>query len=170
MIDKYWNMYVDSKIAEYYYSRYSLVSKRWDSAISAFCLIASASSISAWYIWEQCPVLWAVILGISQVLAICKSLFPFARRVTAAEYILQDLGPLVREIDTAWGFDGSGISEQEFRHLIQEYESRRDVIENRFAPANLFPENLKIHAQAQESASKYFEARFHINPVEKISH
>lgn len=169
MIDKYWNMYVDAKIAEYYYSRYSLVSKRWDTAISAFCLIASASSISAWYIWEQYPALWAVILGISQVMAVCKSLFPFSRRVTAAEYILQDLGPLVREIDTTWGFDGSGISEQEFRRLIQEYESRRDAIENRFAPANLFPANSKIHKQAQESASKYLESRFHADPAEKVS-
>ena len=169
MIDKYWNMYVDCKIAEYYYSRYSLVSKRWDTGISAFCLIASASSISAWYIWKQCPMIWAVIIGISQIVSICKSLFPFSHRVAAAEYILQDLGPLVREIDTTWGFDGCGISDSEFGRLIQKYESRRDDIENRFAPSNLFPENQRIHKRAQESAAKYFESRFHVDSTSKVS-
>lgn len=115
-------------------------------------------------------MIWAVIIGISQIVSICKSLFPFSRRVTAAEYILQDLGPLVREIDTTWGFDGSGISDQEFRQLIQKYESRRDDIENRFAPTHLFPENQRIHQKAQESAKKYFESRFHVSSSVESTH
>ena len=167
MIDKFWNMYVDFKIAEYYYAGYSLASKRIDGAISAICLLASASSISAWYIWDKFPVIWIIIIGISQVLSVCKPLLPYAKRVSAAEYILQDLRPLIRDIDTKWGFDGSGISDEEFRQLIQTYEGKRDDIEGRFASSHLFPENLKIHDKAQKSAIQYFKSRFYVEAVEK---
>ena len=162
MIDKYWSMYIDQKIAEYYYSHYCVRSKKYDIVISAICLLASASCIYTWYIWKQHPLIWAFFIGASQIIMVLKPLFPYGKRVSSSKYLLQDLGALLRDVDNTWGFDGSGISDDKFRRAICEYEKRYDEIENRFAPQDLFPQNNSIHEQAQKDAKKYFNNRFNL--------
>ena len=166
MIDKYWSMYVDFKIAEYYFADYSVVSKRYDNIISAICLITSASCISGWYVWKEYSLIWAVIIGLSQIISILKPLFPFAKRVSSAEYLLQDLSTLLRLTDTTWGFDGSCISDDDFRFYIDDYSKHYSEIEMRFAPQSLFPRNPRLHDLAQKEAQTYFSSRFQIHTKE----
>lgn len=163
MLDKYWGMYVDFKIAEYYYTFYLHRSKHIEFCITAFCLLASASSISAWYIWSQLSNVWAVIIAAAQIISILKPAFPFAKRVSAAEYILQDLRPLLRDVDATWGYDGSLIPEKEIGAHIKQYEARYDAIEERFSSTELFPQNRNLHDRAQKNAAQYLTTRFKID-------
>lgn len=163
MLDKYWRMYVDFKIAEYYYSFYLHSSKRIEFGISAFCPLASTTSISAWCIWTQLSKLWAAIIAVAQAISILKPLFPFAKRVSAAEYILQEIRPLLRDVDATWGYDGSLIPNGEIGPYIKQYEARYDAIEERFSSTKLFPQNKKLHDMAQENAVQYLTNRFGID-------
>jgi len=156
----FWSFLVDCKIAERYYWHYAHHSRFWNNTISVLCLITSASSISAWYFWKACPLLWAIFLGVAQIVSVCKPIFPFSKRLVAGRYIRQDIESILTELEYIWGSDGSGISDEEFRNRLSEYKARYDSSENRFSTDDLFRPNHKVHEKAQNDAVLFFKSRY----------
>ena len=54
----------------FYLDIYAENSYKWDRRINMYGAIASSSSIAAWAIWKEWSYVWAVIIAISQVLAL----------------------------------------------------------------------------------------------------
>ena len=166
MRDKFWSMIVDFKVAEYYYTHYCTRSKRWSNLISAICFIASASSISAWCIWQQMPGLWAAILAVAQVVNVLKPLYPFDRRVNAANYLCQDIQTLLIDAEYAFAYGVYEIPDDELKGEMPDFLRRYAQIENRFSTADLFPHNHRVHNLAQSDASTYFEYKYGVSANE----
>lgn len=160
MRQKLWALIVDVKIAERYYWHYIGISKHYDHAISALCLFTSAASISTWYIWKVLPGFWAIIAATAQIISTFQPLFPFAKRVTAATYVQQDLQRLFLDMENAWDRYENGMSDKKVRELWTQFNQRYMDIENRFAPPELFPQKMKIHDKAQREAQTYFSLTY----------
>lgn len=151
-----WALIVDTKIAERYYWHYIDRSKRYDRIVSGICLLTSAASISAWYVWKSIPGLWAFIAGAAQVVSTLKPLLPFAKRATAATYVQQDVQKLLIEMESAWNRYGDDASDKRIGELWENFSQKYRQIEERFAPPDLFPQNTRIHNIAQHEAQIYF--------------
>lgn len=162
MREKFWAVIVDMKIAERYYWHYGQRSKFWNNIITGLCLIASGTSISAWYCWRMFPYIWAIILAISQIISVCKPLLPFSERLTACKYIGQDIEQMLVDLEYIWGATGSGISDDQFRNYVAEYEKKYIATENRFSKEGLFPQKMKLHQKAQDEAETFFKTRYRI--------
>ncbi len=160
MRKRLWAQIVDVKIAERYYWHYVSVSKRWDKVISAITLFVSASSISAWYIWSKLPGVWAVLIGAAQLVSTFQPLFSFAKRASAATYVQQDLQKLLADMEKAWAEYERGLFEEAALELWYGFETKRREIEDRFAPPELFPQNMRIHDKAQKEAQTYFKTNY----------
>ncbi len=160
MRNRLWALIVDVKIAERYYWHYISISKRYDKAISAMTLFASAASIYTWYIWEKFPVVWAIIAGTAQVISTFQPLFSFSKRVNAATYVQQDLQKLLIDMEDAWAHYEQGISDDQALAQLTAFKRRFAETEDRFAPPELFPQNRRIHDRAQKEAQAYFISNY----------
>lgn len=160
MREKFWSLIVDYKIAERYYVYYAINSRRWDDALSAICLLASAASISAWYVWNDLYIIWALILAASQVVGTLKPLFPFQDRLLAARYMRQDIAYTLIEMEGLFEIDGRRLSEDDFRPLLVKYSNKLEEIENRFSVPDLFPPKKNLHEKAQDEAAAHFTHRY----------
>lgn len=78
---KIWNFLNDSKTNECYAS---LILKRYqmfDLFLNLFLVFATTSSVAAWAIWKEFPLLWAFIIAISQLITISKPYFLFPKYI-----------------------------------------------------------------------------------------
>lgn len=79
MRDRIWNHLANIKFKAIYTGKVSRCSYNIGNFYSFFLAFASASSVAAWAIWEKLPVVWATIVGISQILIIAKPYIPFVK-------------------------------------------------------------------------------------------
>jgi len=79
MRNRLWNNLQEAKFKSEYLS---LASKRayiWGNFYSFFLAISSAGCVAAWSIWENYPIIWALIVALSQVLILAKPYLPFIK-------------------------------------------------------------------------------------------
>jgi hypothetical protein len=73
LLDSKTNQYLAESIVKYYQKR--------DLILNLFLLITTSSSITAWAVWKELPILWAIIIGVSQVITIAKPYFLFPKYI-----------------------------------------------------------------------------------------
>ena len=79
--NKIWYNLVNSKFKCYYMS-YSIDKYQKRSIfINSFLAIISILSVSAWAIWEILPLLWAFIIGISNILIAIKPFLHYDKKI-----------------------------------------------------------------------------------------
>ena len=78
---------------------------------------ASASSVATWVIWKQYPVLWALIVGIAQVLHIAKPYIFFIKNETEFLEYYFDFNTLYLEYERLWyDFEDERADEETVRN------------------------------------------------------
>lgn len=55
--------------------------QKLDLITNIFLVLATSSSIAAWAIWKELPLLWAIIIGVSQILTLAKPYFLFPKYI-----------------------------------------------------------------------------------------
>lgn len=78
---KIWYLLADSKTNEKYASLVVKKYQLYDLYSNIFLALTTSSSVAAWAIWKQLPVLWILIIAISQILMIVKPYFLFPRYI-----------------------------------------------------------------------------------------
>lgn len=171
MRDQFFRLYIDIKVAERYYCRYTDRSVLWNNVITGFCLLTSAATICSWPIWSEAPIIWAIFLAGAQVLAVLRPLFKSAARLSAAKYLLPELSELIDNVTSTWHEIQyvRTFSEQEIYDATRKYRAEFTAICERFASSELFPEKEALHKAAQEDAKIYFAVQYNI-PKEKMSY
>ena len=79
--DKIWFFLNDSKTNEYFAARIVRRYQKFDLYANVMLVIATSSSVAAWAIWKIHPTLWAMIIGISQVVTLLKPYFLFPKYI-----------------------------------------------------------------------------------------
>jgi len=76
-----WYFFIDSKTNE---NLSNLLLKRYqklDLCINILLVLTTSSSVAAWAIWQKFPLLWALLIGISQILTLIKPYFLFHKYI-----------------------------------------------------------------------------------------
>ena len=152
MRNKIWYSLVHSKTNEYY-SAYVTRYYQWtDWIVNSFLVITTSSSVAAWILWKQFPLVWAIIIAISQLLMLLKPflLFPkYVKTYNEKNLIFQHLS---WELEKLWyNLENSIIDEQK---AFDEY----DRIKQKLIESDKFPEEVIIitHKKALEKAENKF--------------
>lgn len=167
MRDKYWAMYTELKHKERYYWHYQIHVKRLNAAISAFCIIVSASSIAGWGIWSQIPLLWGVILAIAQIIQAVKPLFPFNQQISSLNFLLPTLTKCMIEIDREWDEVNLLNSEDEnfSANVSQMIHNRYDEfysLTSQYIGNTYFPLNNHCDKNAEKDCINYFSHNYNV--------
>ena len=167
MRDKYWAMFTAIKHKEQYYRQYQLVVKRRNAVVSGICTFASAGSIAGWCLWSEVPLLWALIMGVAQVVQVFKPMLPFSALLTGLHYMLPELAVLLNEIDHEWdkvsGMDPASDSYTEIiSTMIYRREDQYEELTSRFLNDVYCPTISKCDSAAEAATRAYFKQRYNV--------
>jgi hypothetical protein len=157
----YWNELVRMRIHELYLEEYLHRTQIIDRGINIVLAIASSASIAAWAVWQNYPLLWAIIIGASQVITAIKPFLPFRNRLKAIPALLRDLDKVYFEAEYRW-FDVSHgqLTERQIFQLHSKISKRRAEAIQRSLGASPLPTKTKYLDRARDSATVYFHNRF----------
>lgn len=161
--DILWNQIQSIKTAERYYWHYTISSRRWDNLISGICMFTSAASIATWYVWQEFPLIWAVTLGVSQVVSVLRPLFPFQKRRSAGNYIVSEISKLYFDAEDLWyrlAYYDDSSSDEEIREAAMSLMRRQSDIEMRYSNIDDFPVSKRIQRKAIEDVKVFLWDRF----------
>jgi len=79
MRNRLWDNLQNAKFKSDYLNKVSKRAYGWGNGYSFFLAFASASSVTAWTVWNDIPKVWGAIVAISQLLHIAKPYFPFLK-------------------------------------------------------------------------------------------
>jgi hypothetical protein len=159
MREKYWAMYNQLVMNRYYYWHYRNRAYKIDRIIKCCLGVVGAGSIASWTIWNRAPYVWAVIVGLTQILAAIQQFLPFSERVIKVNYYLPELVNLLYEIDSDFAridlMDYDSIND-----LIANYEIRANALESKFIGSTYFPRSKRCTKRAETDQKNYFLQRF----------
>lgn len=160
MLERFWNQMLDYKYEAYCYYHYSQRDKLYQNILSGLCIVASLGSVSTWLLWQQFPVVWALIVAFAQIISALQPLFPFSMRLTASKYILQDLEAMLIDMERDFGYCGKGISDSEFSELIAKYKKLHAATLLRFCSEIEFPRKAKLSMKAEADLTQYCKIHY----------
>ena len=167
MRDKFWRMFYEMKYRERYYWHYQIRSKRINGLVSAICMIASASSIAAWGIWSQYPVVWAVIIAISQVFSVTKPLHPQADQLVAFKFIIPAISDMLVRIEYDWEqIDSEKYSDDEIKSVLRNYKNEYNALENTYIGDLYLPASQNCVKLAEKECKDYFYLYYDVKEVD----
>jgi hypothetical protein len=110
----YWNQMIELKIAAAYIRRYRDDRGAWVKRLGILKAVASSSSIAGWLVWKDYAVVWAVIIGASQLADALKDVFPVNKIHKAASEHAVVLGSMFIDAQLEWEsiFSGRYTDEQ----------------------------------------------------------
>jgi len=79
MRERLWHNLQNAKFKATYLCELSKRATIWGNLYSFVLAFGTAGSVAAWAVWESFPVIWAVIVGISQFLHVAKPYIPFLK-------------------------------------------------------------------------------------------
>lgn len=167
MRDRFFKLYIDIKVTERYYCIYVNRAVFWNSIITGVCLFGSAATISSWAVWNMIPIVWAVIIALSQVLATFRPLMKTSARLAAAKYLLPDLQRLSDDATSYWDEINlkcarDSLDDDSLLDTIKSFRERLTMTREKYAPSDLFPENSKYKKLAENDAVTYFSVQYDI--------
>jgi hypothetical protein len=163
MRNEIWNNLVKTKSQElnlaYYLEKY----KKYNRGIEIFLVLATASSISAWVIWEKIPFLWSGIIAISQIISLVKPHFPLS------DYILElhskhkiaiDLNYQLEEL--YFKYQHKFITEKIAIKTYFSLKEKQKLIFD-FSRKIILSDNKKIKKRVEESMKIFLKSEYNID-------
>lgn len=157
MRQKFWKLYVDFKVAEYYYQFYAVKTHRAKQWVSGICLFASSGFAVTLCNFDFLPWLWGILIIICQAIAVFQPLFPYEKQNRAADYINKGIRSLLLEVEHSWMtlMNHPETPDSDIQIWIEQYQNRYNELESSFADSSTFPADHKLHQKAQEWAETY---------------
>ncbi|MDR0828670.1 MAG: hypothetical protein LBN95_00965 [Prevotellaceae bacterium] len=143
----------------------SLVEKyqKWERNINIFLAIASCGSIAAWAVWEIYPMIWALIIAVSQVITAVKPYFPYFKYVKEFNAKKLQIDSFNIELEKLWyKFENDRISEDEAAEIYFEIKTETAKTMN-FSDDIVFKVTKEIEINADEKMKLFSKNNYHIN-------
>lgn len=159
---RYWNQLKEFKTHVIYLHNYAAYSERWDKLANIFLAITSSSSIAAWAIWQQCQIVWAIIIALSQVVTAIKPFLPFKQRLKAICDLNDKLQEISLECEKEWFSVAEGErTDKEIHDLCIELRAKASSAERQCLKNVILPKNIKILKNAEIEADQYLSNNYH---------
>ena len=163
MLEQFWRVYVDVKIAEEYYLLYTYDSKRFMTFINAGCMIVSFTGVIAWANEHLAPLLSGVLILAAQIISVLQPFYPFSERLYAARCIHNDLKDISLSAEQTLNQVLYGpMGENQLPSITEKIQTSLSDIERRYALPDLFPRNPGLHRKAEQNAAQYLKTHFNL--------
>lgn len=163
MKDQIWATLCDTKFKGYCLT--SLVDKfqRWDRNINIFLAVASSGSIAAWAIWQVYPMVWGLVIAVSQVLTVLKPYFPYFKYVKELNSKSFSIDQLNIDTERLWyKIQHNKISDDDAVENYFDIRKRATEILN-FGDDTIFNVNDKIEKKANERMKVFLKNNYNIS-------
>lgn len=162
MRETYWNLYTDIKYKSCYYKYFQKFMNAIYWSITVFCSIVSFSSIAAWGIWESYPVLWSVLIGISQVIQAMFSKLPYSDLIHPTKLMISSLDKLLIQIKRDWlEINYLEYPDEKIPKLIEKYELQYSELVSQFFSGAYLPDIGYCMKKAEDECNTYFSLYQH---------
>jgi hypothetical protein len=81
MRNKIWYNLVDCKTNEFYSATVTRYYQWAEWILNSFLVVTTSASVAAWAIWKEFYIVWAAIIGLSQVLMLLKPFLLFPKYI-----------------------------------------------------------------------------------------
>jgi|GEM_PF-2864141 len=166
MRERFWSYYVELGHNMCFYKAYSIHARRINNIVSGILLVTSAGGIATLAYWDKYPVIWSIVVIISQGLQALSPLFQASKQCEALKYIRQDIKSLFDELSNYWSFIDDK-NDEEINKMLSFFRKKEDEIINRFAADIDFPKTNKCEKSARNENSVYFWYHYGVRIEEK---
>lgn len=156
VLENYWRLFFDIKVAVYYYQLYAVKAQNWRRAVSVLCTVSSLACVVSWYQSGLCPLLWGSLIFASQLVSVLQPLFPYDAQLHSATCIYAGLKRLARDAENTWFSFDEETCPDKILEAIKRLSSDFGEIEAQFSSADTFPPNSRLHQKAEAFAMTYF--------------
>lgn len=162
---RYWKELVALRTHTDYLHLYQLEAQAWDNRVNIFLAITSNTSIAAWAVWGRIPLLWATLIGLSQLVTAVKGYLPYQRRIKQLAEVNSDLERLYLFAESRWYSVSEGeLDNAEINELIAEIKRRKLKTVDEHLRITPLPPNEALLSKAEDEATKYFESTLAEDP------
>jgi hypothetical protein len=162
----YWNQLVLVKVVACYVRRYRDQQAWWINCIGIFKAIVTSSTIGAWVIWKEYAFVWAVLLGVAQLLDALKEYIPQTKHRRNASEFVSTLENIIIDARFEWHSIFSGqYSASEIMERWRTLAKLLNEMETKHFPDGL-PAKPSRQRLAEEDAKAYFLATYGVGGPE----
>lgn len=156
----YWDFFINAKFSQIYYGLYLDDSYRWTRYINSFLAIASSTSIAAWVIWNKIPLVWAMIIALSQVISAVKQYFPFNDRIARLGKMNPLLDAILDDMELTWiDVSENKLTDDQIRACLKECMSKvTKTIDQALVGVDM-PTRQGLRKAAQQMTDQYVRTR-----------
>lgn len=159
--ERYWNFLVKLKVEIKYFSRYAAHCEKWDNRINWFVAIVSSGSVSIWAIWQDMDVLWAILVGASQVLNLSKQYLPYHVNGAKLKKVSHEFEAIYLKAERDWFNVSTGrLTDTEINELLFDYQEQQL---NFWKQQGINAKDILqkgLYFEATRDAGTYFEKNF----------
>jgi hypothetical protein len=163
MQNRYWKYMVQLKADSYYTGTYVAESESNDSRITIFGAIMASGSVSAWAIWKQFDILWAILVAASQVLTVIKQYLPYKKRIApmrAVSYLYEEI---FLEAESHWLDIAEGNkSESEINAIMTELKTAQLKAWKKSIGDITIPHHVGTRKKADKLTADYFSQAYNL--------
>ena len=160
-----WATLNDLKFKGYYLRFITDRFQKWERNLNIFLALTSSGSIAAWAIWDINPLIWAVIIALSQVLTVLKPYFPYFRYVKELNAKCLAIENLNLEVEHLWFRIQNSLIE-ESQALERYYEIKKEIVHvTSFDDETIFSDSKKAKNQANEKMRIFLKNQYGIDIV-----
>lgn len=161
----YWNEMISLKDNIFYAEQYINVIDKVDKFVQMFIGLVTAASVSGWAIWKSCPDIWALIIGVSQVVIIIKPNLKFNENIRGYRSYIIEASKVFEKVEKSF-YDVSEdkLENDEINNLLIDFRSEINDIEIKYLRDIEVVEWKYIFKKAKEKTeayiNKYYNAEY----------
>ncbi len=152
-----WNFLVDSKTNEYFSSLTVKYYQKLDLCTNIFLVLATSSSIAAWAIWKEYPLLWTTIIGLSQIMTLAKPYFLFPKYIKVFNEKSVHWQHNALDLEELWHKLNNGIVEE--TEITNEYFElkKKSLVFDQFPEDIIFFDFKRLQNTAENQCNIYIK-------------
>ncbi len=158
---RFWQELVQLRIHIYYLQRYHVAQERYETHLNMFLAITSNGSIVTWAIWGEWPMVWAAIIGLSQLLNAIRPYLPYKRRMRAIAALNRELEDLALYAEHKWYAVSEGrLTDEQIHEETIELKRKKSKAEDIHLGSSPLPRNDDFLQEAERQAQTYFHMNY----------
>jgi hypothetical protein len=159
----YWNELVQLKSHIYYLDEYLSLTVKIDRWVNGLLAFTSSTSIATWAVWQRYQLLWACLIGVSQVVTALKPLLPYESRRKAISALLPELNDLWLFAGRNWFSVSKGkLTEEQVNNLVFDVRQKKEATIQKHLTSTSLPDNEGCVEKAKAKTKIYFRDTYQV--------
>ena len=155
---RFWKQFVLLRYRIEFYRAYLRLCVIISRSIKIFLKLTSTSSIAGWLIWTDLSILWAILIGLAQIIESIKTYLPFDKNVEPLKAIIKSLEGHFMDSELVWySVAESKFTEEEIHSEMVKMKSISTETEEKILSNVDIPRYKWLINKAESDADLYFQ-------------